>query len=90
MSMQVTPDGLRLAAGSDESSAVDLADRAGLSSSSGAGATVSAVEAVYTALACIRTDQTTYLQVSAESLRSGASSYEESDVEGARSIARTL
>ncbi|OBB25341.1 hypothetical protein A5792_28550 [Mycolicibacterium peregrinum] len=90
MSMQVTPDGLRLAAGSDESTAVALTDRAGLLGSSGAGATVSAVEAVYAALACVRTDQTTYLQASAESLRSGAVNYEESDVEGARGIARTM
>lgn len=90
MSMQVTPDGLRLAAGSDESTAVDLANRAGLSGPSGAGATLSAVEAVYAALASIRTDQSIYLQVSAESLRSGAGNYEDSDVEGARGIARTM
>lgn len=87
--LNVDSDGLRLAAGRSEGLAADLTSPSTVSSGSGNAPTVAAVRAISTLIEAARADQAAYLSGGANALRSGATSYDETDNRSASKLAGT-
>nr|WP_100463200.1 type VII secretion target [Mycobacteroides abscessus] len=77
--LSVDADGLRLAGARSESLAADLSAPSAVASGSNSDPTVGAVRAVSALIDAARADQTAYLSGHAQTLRSGASAYENTD-----------
>lgn len=88
--LEVDSNGLRSASASNDvlASGVVVSDLLG--SQGGCQVTVAAVQAMHAAVAAAHLDQAGYLESAAESLRSGAGDYDDTDVSAGRSIAGTM